>query len=399
VIATKGFLPALRIIAVLALTLLLGACGGTNSNHASEPTLPSHPVELDVIDAGGYIAQYGQAMMDAFVKANPKQVSKVTYHPRTVYSDLVKQLTDQESSGHVTTSIVWTGYDGLAACIQQNLLEQLLPTYSDMYQSSIDNYNPSAVLYQSFGQGYGLVVATTPSGPIFEYDPAKVPNPPKTIQELKDWITTHPKQFLYAIPGNSGPGRTLLMGLPYLLGDSDPQNPTTGWNKTWQFLKDIKPYMPPFSNKTADSIAALNNGTVSMIATSFGWDLNPKITNTLKGSFKTFMLQGSRFVIDAGFIGMPKGLDKDTQIVVRNLIKYLLSPAAQVLTYANGYFYPGPAIKGVPLSSAPAAIQNPINQYLSPDFENWIASTPVVKPLVPNDLVTAFNMWNSDIGK
>jgi putative spermidine/putrescine transport system substrate-binding protein len=395
----KRFLSPLRLSAVLILTLIFGACGNPGSSSGSATSMPSHPIDLEVVDAGGYIAQFGQAMVDAFVKANPKQVRKVTYKPRIAAPDLPKTLADQESSGHVTTSIVWTGYDGLSACIKQNLLEQLIPNYLDMYQNSIDNYAPSATLYQFFAQGFGLVVATTPSGPIFEYNPAKVSDPPKTIDELKTWIQDNPKQFLYAQPANSGPGRTFLMGLPYLLGDTNPKNPTKGWTKTWQFLKDIKPYMPPIAAKTGDTITALNNGTVSIIASTFGWDLNPKITNTLGGSFKTFMLQGTRFVPDGAFVAMPTGLDKDSQIVVRNLIKYLLSPSAQVLSYAKGYFYPGPAIKEVPLTDAPQDIQGPVNQFLSADYANWISSTVVVSPLLPDDLVTAFNKWSSDVNK
>ena len=32
---------------------------------------------------------------------------------------------------------------------------------------------------------------------------------------------------------------------------------------------------------------------------------------------------------------------------------YLLTPEAQAYTYDEGYFYPGPAVKDVPLSMAP----------------------------------------------
>ena len=43
----------------------------------------------------------------------------------------------------------------------------------------------------------------------------------------------NPNRFMYARPANSGPGRTLLMGLPYILGDTDPKDPEKGWDKTW----------------------------------------------------------------------------------------------------------------------------------------------------------------------
>jgi putative spermidine/putrescine transport system substrate-binding protein len=398
------FAPARwSVLAALVVSMLLAACSSTGSNTAANGTphadqLPSHPVQLEIADAGGFVPQFGQAMIDAFANANPNQISKVVYDPRIAAPDLPGKLASEEASGRVTTSLVFTGYDGLASSIQQKLVEQLLPKYADLYQSSVDNYVASAAQYQTFANGYGLVVATTPSGPIFEYDPSKVSNPPTTIQELKQWIIAHPKQFLYAQPPNSGPGRTLLMGLPYLLGDSNPEDPSNGWAKTWQFLKDIKPYILTNPAKTGETMSDLANGTVSMIASTFGWDLNPKILKQVPGTMKTFELQDTKFVPDAAFVEVPKGLDSDTDIVVHNLIRYLLSPAAQPQAYDNGYFYPGPAIQNVPLTDAPQTAQNQINQFLSPDYADWIAKTPVVKPLTPANLVTAFNMWNSNIG-
>ena len=39
------------------------------------------------------------------------------------------------------------------------------------------------------------------------------------------------------------------------------------------------------------------------------------------------------------------------------MTNYMLSKPAQALTYDKGYFYPGPAVKDVPLSMAPADSQ------------------------------------------
>jgi putative spermidine/putrescine transport system substrate-binding protein len=135
-----------------------------------------------------------------------------------------------------------------------------------------------------------------------------------------------------------------------------------------------------------------------MIACTFGWDMNEKILKQIPGNFKTFMLQGTKFVPDGAFVEVPKGLDSDTDIVVHNLIKYLLTSSAQAHAFDNGYFYPGPAEKGVSISDATQTTQTAINQFLSPDYANWISGTQVAKPLTPDNLVTAFNMWNSTIG-
>ena len=81
---------------------------------------------------------------------------------------------------------------------------------------------------QGLAQDQAVCVVFCPAGPIIEYMPDAVKKPPKTAQELLDWTKAHPKRFLYARPANSGPGRTFLQGLPYILGDKDPMDPE-GW--------------------------------------------------------------------------------------------------------------------------------------------------------------------------
>ena len=61
-----------------------------------------------------------------------------------------------------------------------------------------------------------------PSGPLLQYNPDVVSDVPTTPEEVLAWAEANPGDFGYARPANSGPGRTWLMGLPYLLGDEDP---------------------------------------------------------------------------------------------------------------------------------------------------------------------------------
>ncbi len=64
-----------------------------------------------------------------------------------------------------------------------------------------------------------------PAGPVMEYMPDKVKQVPTTAEELLAWAKANPNRFIYARPANSGPGRIFMMGLPYILGDKDPQGP------------------------------------------------------------------------------------------------------------------------------------------------------------------------------
>ena len=54
------------------------ALGAARGRAASSPALPSAPVSLNVIDVAGQL-QLTQGAMEAFAKANPKLVSKITF--------------------------------------------------------------------------------------------------------------------------------------------------------------------------------------------------------------------------------------------------------------------------------------------------------------------------------
>ncbi len=48
------------------------------------------------------------------------------------------------------------------------------------------------------------------------------------------------------------------------------------------------------------------------------------------------------------------------------LINHLLKPEAQAATYDKGYFYPGPAIKGITLDMAPQESRDVLKEFGRP---------------------------------
>lgn len=70
----------------------------------------------------------------------------------------------------------------------------------------------------------------------------------------------------------------------------------------------------------------------------------------------------------------------------------------QAKAYDKGYFYPGPAIKGVDLSKAPQESQDAITQYGRPEYDKLIADNPTEVPLDAKSLVAAFAKWDRDVG-
>jgi putative spermidine/putrescine transport system substrate-binding protein len=77
---------------------------------------------------------------------------------------------------------------------------------------------------------------------------------------------------------------------------------------------------------------------------------------------------------------------------------YLLTPEAQAYTYDEGYFYPGPAVKDVPLSMAPKESQEVIKEFGRPEYEQMIAGAPLETPLDAKGQVAAFKKWDQEVG-
>ncbi len=80
------------------------------------------------------------------------------------------------------------------------------------------------------------------------------------------------------------------------------------------------------------------------------------------------------------------------------MTKYMLSKPAQAMTYDKGYFYPGPAVKDVPLSMAPEDSQKLINEFNRSFYAKLIAEVPSEVPLPADKLVFAFQRWDQQVG-
>jgi putative spermidine/putrescine transport system substrate-binding protein len=380
---------------------LAAGCGAPDKGGSSQqtngpvPEKPSKPVTLNILDVAGNL-QLTQGMIDDFVAKNSGVVSKVTYSKATS-PELAGKIKAQQNANRVDIDLVLTGVDGLAAGVDQGLWTQLLPTFADRL-GGMANYLPGAAAMQGLAKDFGVTVVYYPSGPLIEYLPKNVPNPPKSAQELLAYAKANKGAFQYARPANSGPGRTFLMGLPYLLGDSNPKDPTNGWTKTWAYLAELNKYVDVYPSGTSETMKNLANGSVKIIASTTGWDINPRVLGTVPKEAAVGSLQGFHWVTDAHYAVIPKGVPTDKQAAILQLIKWILTPEQQAKAYDKGYFYPGPAIKDVPLSMAPAESQQAISSFGRPEYEQLIANNPVEVPLGATELVAAFDRWDREVG-
>ena len=97
-------------------------------------------------------------------------------------------------------------------------------------------------------------------------------------------------------------------------------------------------------------------------------------------------------------MAVPKGVPQDRFAVLLDLMAYMLTPKIQAYTYDEGYLYPGPAVKNVPLSMAPRKSQDIIAEYGRPEYGKLIADNPIELSLTPDKLVLAFRRWDEEVG-
>ena len=294
--------------------------------------------------------------------------------------------------------MVLTGTDFLAAGVEQGLLIKILPDQAAKFPNLTANYLPAAAKMQELAGDYGVAVVFMPAGPLLEYNPAKVKQVPTTPQELLAWCKANPNRLIYARPANSGPGRTFIMGLPYILGDSNPKDPVKGWDKTWAYLKELNSCIEYYPSGTGAVMKELGEGSRDMTVTMTGWDLNPRILGIVPKDYKVTPFKGMTWVNDAHYMVIPKGVPPEKVTAVLDLMAYLLTPEAQAYTYDKGYFYPGPAVKNVSLSMAPKESQDAIKEYGRPEYDKWLTEFPHTQSLPPAAQVEAFRIWDQQVG-
>jgi putative spermidine/putrescine transport system substrate-binding protein len=353
-------------------------------------------VSLSIVDVAGTLALTRPAF-DAYAAAKPQLVSKITYS-KAPAPELPGKLKAEQSAGRLDIDLVLTGVDALSAGIKQDIWQPLFPDYAAALPNPAAIYQPHALEMQKFARNQALEVVFCPAGPLLEYNPALVAKPPTTTAALLAWAQANPKQFIYARPANSGPARIFLMGLPYLLGDSAPRDPRNGWSKTWAYLAALAKTIEYYPAGTGAVMQELGSGLRAMTPTQTGWDINPRALGVVPPQVQVTKFDNQVIICDAQFMAIPRGVAPEKRAVLLDLMSFMLQPAQQAVTYDKGYFYPGPAVKNVPLSMAPQASQDVIKTFGRSWYDEMIATAPTYMPLAPADLVYALGRWDQQIG-
>ena len=357
---------------------------------------PKSPLNVSVVDVAGNLA-LTQPAFETYRQAKPEMVGRFTF-TKAPAPELPSKIRAQQNANSVDIDIVLTGTDALAAGIDQKIWMDLLPTHAAALPNLQDVLLPGAFAMQSLAQNQGIIISFCPGGPILEYMPDTVKQPPTSTDELLAYTKQNPDRFMYARPANSGPGRSFLMGLPYLLGDSNPKDPIKGWDKTWSYLQELDKNIEYYPTGTGATMKELGEGSRDVIASITGWDINPRALGIVPKEAKISILKGFHFINDGHYICVPNGLAPERVAVLLDIIGFMLSKPAQAFGWDDGFFYPGPAAKDVPLSMAPQKSQDLIREFGRPDYTKLIADTPNELPLEAGPMVAAFRRWDEQVG-
>ena len=354
------------------------------------------PVTINIVDPAGNLA-LTQDAFETYRTKHPDLIAKFNF-TKAPAPEIPAKLKAMQGAGRSDIDLILTGTDFLAAGIEQGLLIKILPEYASKLPGLTNNYQPAATKMQELAKDYGVVITFMPAGPLLEYNPEKVKQVPTTPAELLAWCKANPNRLIYARPANSGPGRTFLMGLPYILGDKDPKDPVNGWEKTWAYLKDLNSCIEYYPTGTTATMKELGEGSRDIALTVTGWDINPRALGIVPKNYKVAPFKSMTWVNDAHYMVIPKGVPPEKVAVIVNLIAFMLTPEAQAYTYDKGYFYPGPAVKNVSLSMAPKESQDAIKEYGRPEYEGWLTQFPHTQSLEPKAQVEAFRIWDQQVG-
>lgn len=249
---------------------------------------------------------------------------------------LMTEKKANKTSGEM--DVLWVNGENFKTAKQQELLlgpfTEKLPNFQQFVDTESDDIK--------YDFGFPIEGYEAPWGKVqfvFAYDSSKIANPPRSIDELQEWVRGNPGKFTYPAPPDftgSAFVRHVLHekseNYSAYLNDFDKSLIESESKQVWNVLNDMKPFLWREGKSYPQSISQLEqlykNGEVWM---TMGYD-EANASNLIKsGEFpettKTFILDKGTLA-NTHFLAIPYNAPNANGALV--LINYLLSPEAQL---------------------------------------------------------------------
>ena len=316
--------------AFLAVTGLLTACAG-NGPGAAGAQGSDNPQNVRVYLASDTNIQelWEDTLIPAFTAANPDIGVEVQFdlHGNN-QTQTVAKLAAADAQGADPGIDIVEGDPAQQAGAADLLVDPagLLPGLSAVAPDIVAAAGPGAVPYRA-------------SSVLLAYDSTKVPNPPRTLDELLAWIKANPGQFTYNSPKTGGSGQAFVTTVldKFVPPDVRAQM-TTGyhkdleshWDEGWRTLQELNQYVfqgGVYPNGNNGTLELLASGQVSMSPVWSDQFLTGQRNGTIPPTVKALQISDPPFTGGATPIGIVKASDRQENAA--KLIDFLLQPAQQ----------------------------------------------------------------------
>ncbi len=214
------------------------------------------------------------------VAATVRQQYGITlrFIPAADVADIVNKLINEKGAGKTTggtIDLVWINGENFRTAKQGGVL---WGPFADQLPNI--RHFPAEARARDFGSAIeGYEAPYERAQFVFAYDTARMPEPPRSIEKLRDWIKAHPGRFTYIAPPDfTGSAFIRHILLFYLMQNSggaldtsfDEQRYRLAAEPTLAYLNEIKPHLwrkgetYPASAKEADRLFANNEIDLTM---------------------------------------------------------------------------------------------------------------------------------------
>ena len=348
---------AAAVILSAGMLISAAACAGQTGNSTgtaggSSQTASGEVPTVTIWSAGGQeVREALQAIADSFNK-DPKYSKKAKVEIQFIVSGTSEQSLPDRLAAAYKANQTDTDFDliciddsaiaGIVAQTSEDFFEEIdtsrIPNYENLvYKDNIvgDNFIPY--------RGTSVYLA---------YNSDTVPNPPKTADELYQWIEENPGRFAYNDPttGNAGfsfVANTIYNQLPEEAALSDDEKWMTEYTKEWDdafaLLEELHPSLyqtagkVQYPMKNAGALDLLATKQVDMVPAFANMVLSQKSMGTLPESIKLTQLEEPFLGGLAGFMIPTIAKDKEAALSV---IDYYLSYEAQAIDWNTMFASP-----------------------------------------------------------
>ncbi len=234
-------------------------------------------------------------------------------------------------------------YEGGLADIIRGEEEDLFEQLTETAISHLGNVNEN-----NLSGTNGYAVPYRASSVVLAYNRDKVKDAPNTPEEMYEWIKDHPGRFAYNDPTTGGSGSsfvitTLYNQLPPEAMDSQDESMIDEWDKGFEVLKELAPYLYQegiYPRKNQGTLDLLANGEVDMIPAWSDMVLEQINQGLLPESIQLKQLTPG-FTGGPAYLMLPKNDNEERRKAAEKLLNYVLTPEIQEIVISKMFGYPG----------------------------------------------------------